>query len=366
MVKYLPLATLQKLVALANEGAAIIFHDGIPSLVPGLSDIANKQKQFDALIRQLGFIITSAAGVSNAAIGKGMFWEGKEIKYLLANADVRHEMYLADNKLRSIRRKINGGEDYFITNEGKTEFNDWVLLNTPLENAILFDPMMQRSGVAKTRQGDANTLDIFLQLAPGESCIVQTSAAKPAGNKFPYTESAGDAIAIEGNWNVKFLSGGPLLPEATTVNSLRSWTDLTTAGVKEFSGTAEYSISFKKPSVVADAWLLNLGDVKESATIILNGKKITTLIGPYYSVAIPAAQVKPDNQLQIIVTNGMANRMIDLDKKGVQWKKFYNINMSARLAENRGADGLFTAAKWSPRPSGLLGPVSITPVKFMQ
>jgi len=226
--------------------------------------------------------------------------------------------------------------------------------------------MMQRSGVAKTRQGDANTLDIFLQLAPGESCIVQTSATKPAGNKFPYTESAGDPIAIEGNWNVKFLSGGPVLPEATTVNSLRSWTDLTIAGVKEFSGTAEYSISFKKPSVVADAWLLNLGDVKESATIILNGKKITTLIGPYYSVTIPAAQVKPDNQLQIIVTNGMANRMIDLDKKGVQWKKFYNINMSARLAENRGADGLFTVAKWSPRPSGLLGPVSITPVKFMQ
>jgi hypothetical protein len=29
----------------------------------------------------------------------------------------------------------------------------------------------------------------------------------------------------------------------------------------------------------------------------------------------------------------MANRIIDLDKRGLQWKKFYNINMSARLAE---------------------------------
>ena len=106
-----------------------------------------------------------------------------------------------------------------------------------------------------------------------------------------------------------------------------------------------------------------MGDVKESATIILNGKKIATLIGPFYSVTIPAAQLKPDNQLQIIVTNGMANRIIDLDKKGVQWKKFYNINMSARLAENRGADGLFTAAKWSPKPSGLLGPVTLIGIK---
>ena len=40
--------------------------------------------------------------------------------------------------------------------------------------------------------------------------------------------------------------------------------------------------------------------------------------------------------------------------------------MSARFAENRGADGLFTAAKWSPKPSGLLGPVTITPLKFVE
>ena len=364
-VKYLPLATLQKLVALSKQGATIIFHDGIPSLVPGLSDIENKQKQFDALIRQLPFIITNAAGISNATSGKGMFWEGKEIKYLLANANIRHEMYLADKNLQSIRRKINGGEYYFITNDGKTAFNGWVLLNTRLQHAVLFDPMQQRSGVAKTRQGDNNTLDIFLQLAPGESCIVQTSATKLTGNKFRYTETTGDAIVIEGNWNVKFLSGGPALPEATTISSLRSWTDLNIAGVKEFSGTAEYNISFKKPLAVAGSWVFNLGDVKESATVILNGKKIATLIGPYYSVIIPAMQLEPDNQLRVIVTNGMANRIIDLDKRGIQWRKFYNINMSARLAENRGADGLFTTAKWQPRPSGLLGPVSITPVKFM-
>ncbi len=365
-VKYLPLATLQKLVALSKQGAQIIFHDGIPKMVPGLGDIDNKQKQFDALIAELQFKTTSAPGVNNAANGKGLFWEGKELRYLLANADVRSEGFLAEEKLQFIRRKINGGEYYFITNDGKTTFNNWVLLNTKLQNAVLFDPMQQRSGIAKTRQGDNNTLDIFLQLAPGESCIVQTSTTKPSGNKFPYTETSGDAIAISGNWELKFLSGGPVLPQATTVNNLQSWTALTIDGVKEFSGTAQYSINFKKPSTSADAWLLDLGDVKESATIILNGKKIATLIGPSYAVTIPAAQLKADNKLEVIVTNGMANRIIDLDKRGVQWKKFYNINMSARLAENRGADGLFTAAKWQPKQSGLLGPVTITPLKLIK
>ena len=241
-----------------------------------------------------------------------------------------------------------------------------MLLNTPVQHAVLFDPMQLRSGVAKTRQGDNNTLDIFLQLAPGESCIVQTGVTKFAGAKFPYTEAAGGVTTIEGIWNLKFLSGGPTLPKPAKVDQLQSWTELNTGGVKEFSGTAEYSISFKKPSATAASWLLNLGTVKESATIILNGKKIATLIGPTYTVTIPTAQIKASNQLQIIVTNGMANRIIDLDKRNVQWKKFYNINMSARLAENRGADGLFTAAKWSPKLSGLLGPVTLTPLKPLQ
>jgi hypothetical protein len=361
-VKYLPLNTLEKLVALAKAGAGIIFHEGVPSTVPGLSDIENMQKKFDSIIRQLNFTRTNAAGVSNASGGKGMFWEGNEIKYLLANANVRHEMYLADDSLKCIRRKINGGEYYFIVNEGKKTFNDWVLLNTPLQNAVLFDPMMQRSGVAKTRQGDANTLDIFLQLAPGESCVVQTGSNKFRGTMFPYTKVAGDPIVINGKWKLKFISGGPSLPQETTLNQLQSWIDLSITGVKEFSGTAQYSISFNKPSVNATSWLLNLGDVKESATVILNGKKIATLIGPSYSVIITPNLLKPVNELQIIVTNGMANRIIDLDKRGVEWKKFYNINMPSRLPENRGTEGLFTAAKWSPKPSGLLGPVTLTPM----
>ena len=156
------------------------------------------------------------------------------------------------------------------------------------------------------------------------------------------------------------------MPASTSLNELRSWTSLDITGVKEFSGTAEYSTSFKKPSVNATSWLVDLGNVKESATVFLNGKKIATLIGPSYTVTIPPSALKDDNILQVIVTNGMANRIIDLDKRGVQWKKFYNINMSARLAENRGPDGLFTAAKWEPKPSGLLGPVTITPVKLIQ
>ena len=37
-----------------------------------------------------------------------------------------------------------------------------------------------------------------------------------------------------------------------------------------------------------------------------------------------------------------------------------------RLPENRGADGLFSAAKWEPLESGLLGPVTLTPLAVVR
>jgi hypothetical protein len=52
-----------------------------------------------------------------------------------------------------------------------------------------------------------------------------------------------------------------------------------------------------------------------------------------------------------------------MDRRGVVWKKFYNVNFPANRAENRDVNGLFDASKWPPLDSGLLGPVTLTPVE---
>ena len=44
----------------------------------------------------------------------------------------------------------------------------------------------------------------------------------------------------------------------------------------------------------------------------------------------------------------MANRISDMDKKGIFWKKFYNVNFPSRKAENR-KNGLFDASHWTPQ-----------------
>ena len=96
---------------------------------------------------------------------------------------------------------------------------------------------------------------------------------------------------------------------------------------------------------------------------MLNGRELGTFIGPWFRVDVPATALRDTNRLEVEVTNLTANRIADLDRRGVPWKKFYNVNFPARLQTNRGPDGLFSAAKWAPLPSGLAGPVTLTPLK---
>jgi hypothetical protein len=167
---------------------------------------------------------------------------------------------------------------------------------------------------------------------------------------------------MAGTWKVTFAEGGPSIPPVSEVTELKSWTDFGGEAYKDFSGTAEYSIRFSRPHVKADSWLLDLGKVCESARVFLNGKEIAGLIGPVFTTLIDKSLIKPDNDLIIKVSNLSANRIAWLDRNNVNWKKFYNTNYPARLPQNR-KNGLFDASAWAPRESGLIGPVTLTPVK---
>jgi hypothetical protein len=362
-IHYLPLETMQKLVALAKNGATIVFHKQLPVDVPGYGDLAKRQTALQQLLAQLKF--TTANGVQKATIGKGAVIISDELPALLTAAKVPQETMAAQG-LQCIRRQTAGGKYYFITNAGNKRVDDWVTIGSAASSAVLFDPMQERKGKALIKKLAGAQTAVYLQLNPGESRLLQTAATNFTDNTFPYYKTAGDPVTITGTWNVQFLSGGPVLPAATTITQLTSWTAWPGDELKKFSGTAQYSIHFTKPAATANAWVLDLGTVHQSAEVILNGKSVATLIGPTFQAVISADLLKPDNLLEIKVTNDMANRIADMDKQGVVWKKFYNTNFPARLAENRGPDGLFTAVKWSPRPSGLTTEVTLSPMTLMK
>ena len=106
-----------------------------------------------------------------------------------------------------------------------------------------------------------------------------------------------------------------------------------------------------------------MGRVAESARVKLNGNELGVLINTPYRIRIPKELLKEQNTLEVAVSNLMTNRIIDLDRRGVNWKRFYNTNMPARRRENAGPDGLFSAARWTPRESGLIGPVTLIPIE---
>jgi hypothetical protein len=172
---------------------------------------------------------------------------------------------------------------------------------------------------------------------------------------------------------VRFVKGGPSRPAPRRVERLESWTAFAGEEVRSFSGTATYTATFPRPVSGVPVspqprsgeggWQLDLGRVHESARVRLNGRDLGTLIGPGFRVTVDPAWLTGTNTLEISVTNLTANRVADLDRRGVPWKKFYNVNMPAWLPANRGPDGLFTAAKWEPLPSGLIGPVTLTPLR---
>lgn len=137
--------------------------------------------------------------------------------------------------------------------------------------------------------------------------------------------------------------------------------------MKNFSGTAKYTIKFEIPAGGGhDGWLLDLGRVCESAVVTLNGKELDTLISSPFRILILKDKLSDKNVLEVKVSNLMGNRIADMDRRGVNYKKFYNVNFPARRPENRGPDGLFNASKWPPRDSGLIGPVTLMPVAVIK
>ncbi len=356
----MPVSTLQTLVALAEQGATVIMHEELPQDVPGLGDLAERQAQFASLIERMQF--SSDDEVQVARVGDGRILLGEDLEALLVSAGVARESFV-DEDLEYIRRLRTDGTDYFIANWGDEDVDGWLPLTTTAEAVAIFDPMTGKTGWGSVQPRGNEGASVYLQLSPGETVILRTYDYAVQGKAYTYLKRSGEAVAIEGDWRVRFVDGGPTLPAEITTRELDSWTEYEGDGLKSFSGTATYSITFAKPAGSPDGYWLDLGDVYESAVVRLNGETLGTLIGPNYRLAIDATLLKESNTLEVDVTNKMANRIAEMDREGVEWKKFYNINVSARLRENLGRDGVFTAAGWSPMDSGLVGPVQLIPVQ---
>jgi hypothetical protein len=338
----MPLASLEKLVQLSKAGANVVLQGGLPKDIPGYGDLQNRQARFNQLL----------ADAANIPTGESLD---------LIRCD-REPSMSSGQGLKLERRFIDGGRIYFIQNPDATAFSGFVSLGTTASAAAIFDPMTGKSGIATTRGGDAGRTSVYLQISPGDSVIVKTADRALEGAKWTYYRERGDGNSLIGGWSAKAVAGGPTLIPDQADAALGSWTNWPGEESKAFSGTVIYTHALPRPQG-SGPWKLSLGRVTESARVAINGRPIAALIKPPYELIITGDMLQDQNTLEIAVTNLAANRIADMDRRGVVWKRFYNTNMPARLAENRGPDGQFTAANWQPRESGLIGPIMLSPLE---
>jgi alpha-L-rhamnosidase len=354
--RLMPIATLRQLIELAHNGATILVQGQLPSDVPGLKELDERRAEFNALLASLRLMPTAADGVQRAAVGAGAFLVGPDPLALLREAGVAGEP-CAGLGLRFVRRVAADGYTYFLANRGTQAVDGWVPFTTPAQAAALLDPMYpDRAGMAALRQTAAG-FEAYLQLSPGESLVLRTFDHAVNAPPWPYREAAGPAQPVAGTWHVQFVDGGPTLPAAYDTAQLASWTTRDDPAFQSFAGTARYTIEFDHPAGDASDWLLDLGTVDASARVKLNGHAVDAFWSAPFRAPVGPWLQPGKNTLEVDVTNLAANRIRDLDIRKVNWKYFYDINVVGR--NYRPLD----ASKWPLFDSGLLGPVTLTPLK---
>jgi hypothetical protein len=340
----MPIDTMQKLTRLARAGATVIFEKALPADVPGFGNLQMRRDRLEQLVMQ-------------AAMDEETFVVG-EIETALNNSGLYREPCV-DSGLVFVRRSHSEGFHYFLVNQNNKKVDGWIAFAAPAESAIIMDPLFENKiGLAQLRQSYNGLTQVFLQLQPGQSCILRTFTSKTAdGPTWPYLHKDGMSHDIDGTWKVKFVEGGPELPAAFETQKLFSWTTLSDPEAQRFAGTARYTIEFDCPDVDADDWLLELGIVCESARVELNGKPAGVLWCEPFELLVGDLLQPGRNTLKIEVTNLAANRIRDLDRRKVNWKRFYDINFVNKAYRP------FDASDWGLRDSGLLGPVRLQPLK---
>jgi hypothetical protein len=153
-------------------------------------------------------------------------------------------------------------------------------------------------------------------------------------------------IPLDSAWTLAFPAGWGA-PESLKTDKLRSWTELDVSPEgKAFSGTTTYTTEFNLDALSPGMRVeLDLGRVEVIASVRLNGEKVGNLWSPPYRLDITRAAKSGVNRLAVEVTGTWFNRLAfdaGLDEKA---RKTWTIGGPAKGA--------------TPRPSGLLGPVSV-------
>lgn len=338
-VQFMPLPTLQYLKTLAEQGARIVFVGQYPQSEPGYGrTLAARSAEDDSLIRQLHTLQKLCPLASSYAEA-------------LPLCGGRAEPMRTEFGLSCIRRSNPDGYHYFISNLTPHDVEADIPLGVTFAEAQLYSPLTGSISTAITNNGT-----VRLTLASGESTILRTYS-QAIGLPMPADDYAGarlDTLVLH-DWTLSFPKAAPTSISASfAMDTPRSWTELDgDSALLTTMATGCYATTFASPG--GGKVVLDLGDVRESARVVVNGQTVDTLFAvPFRCDITPYIYNKgKTNTLEVYVTNLPANRIAEMDRQGSAWRRFKEINV-VNLQYKR---DLYS--DWSPLPSGLCGEVRL-------
>ena len=251
--------------------------------------------------------------------------------------------------LSVIRRSNDHGHHYFVANLTPNDVEGYVELAASFQSVALFNPMTGNITKGKVQDGK-----VWINLKSGQSVIVQTFDTEIAlDSEDAETQELG-SLEISGPWTLTL----PGIAKPYTLEKLQCWETLDEQ-TAVFMGTGTYETTFTltaaQMKTATHGFRIDLGDVRESARVWLNGEHLGCVWAVPFVLDCAGHVKEGTNTLRIEVTNLPANRISDMDRQGVVWRIFEDINMSTISGSN-------TFDNWLLVPSGLNSTVKLVPV----
>jgi len=343
--RYMSLPVLRKINEMVDAGATVAGNK--PVNTPSLSD---DTAEFKAIADRLW---TDENGVN--IVGKGKVYAGQTLAEVLKSLDIQPDLEYnkpqENTNLLFVHRKLDDIDFYWVNNRNNRFEDVDAVFRVSGRKAEIWHPETGKIEDA-SYSIEGNTTKVPLSLTPNDAVFV-VFREKAESKSFTLPKLTEKELAsVEGTWTLKFREGRGA-PEQITLEALSVWNENNDPGIKYFSGTGIYlkSIDVKNEWLTDNGKLvLDLGDVKNLAEVLINGKSLGIIWKQPFRLDVTDALKAGENSLEIRVTNLWVNRLIGDQQPGITTKYTYTTMP-------------FYRADSPLKPSGLIGPVKIISLK---
>lgn len=327
--KRMTLATLTRLAELVEDGATIVGER--PEASPSLADDSTR---WSALADRLW---------QAPPAGRGRVFNA--LDDALAALDLRPDWSVegTDQSALAVRhRQLDDGELWFVANRSAGPVTGALSLRIAGRQAEWWDAVSGERRPAAYRTDRGRTIVPF-DLAQSGSAFLVFRKQTRQDHFAPLPEAREELARWDDGWTMTLGGQAP-----TALDRLQSWTDLSLAEQRYFSGTGSYRRTIDVPP----EWLggsgrvlIDLGQVGDVAEVLVNGSSAGIVWTAPQELDIGKLLKSGTNAIEVRVANLWVNRLIGDAQPGAT-------KQATIYGEAYTADAPL-------RPSGLMGPVRL-------